>query len=109
MKHSALILALAATLVAAPVFAQRSKTIVPELDEKSRKGDMARLAEERAEAKFDEADEDKDGFISKEEAAKHQKFIAENFPRYDKNGDGKLSWEEFVGHDRWKRKPKAAQ
>jgi hypothetical protein len=32
---------------------------------------------------------------------------AANFERDDKNKDSSLSWEEFVGHDRWKREPKA--
>lgn len=112
MKNAVVLLLAAASLAASPVLAQRSerpKTIVPDLEEKSRKGEMARLAEERAEAKFDKADEDKDGFVSKDEAAKHENYIAENFERYDKSRDGKLSWEEFVGHDRWKRKPRPAQ
>lgn len=111
MRKVMLVLLAATTLATSPLFAQRrgSKTIVPDLDESSRKGEMARLAEERAEAKFDQADEDKDGAISSDEAVKHQKFIAENFERYDKDHDGKLSWDEFVGHDRWKRKTKTAE
>lgn len=83
--------------------AQRTKSLVPELDAEGHKGDMARAAEKKAVERFDKADADKDGFISKEEAQATLPYIAENFDKYDKNKDGKLSWEEFVGHDKWKR------
>lgn len=83
--------------------AQRTKSLVPELDAEGHKGDMARAAEKKAVERFDKADADKDGFISKGEASATLPYIAENFDKYDKNKDGKLSWEEFVGHDKWKR------
>ena len=89
--------------------AQRGqKSIIPDLDESGRRGDIARAAEQKAEAKFDAADTNHDGKLSPEEVAGPMPYIAENFKQYDKNGDGFLSWEEFVGHDRWKRQPKPA-
>jgi Ca2+-binding EF-hand superfamily protein len=89
--------------VASVAIAQRPKTAVPNIDEESRKGEMARAAQKKANERFTAADEDKSGTISREEAAKHFAYIAENWDRYDKNKDGVLSWEEFVGHDKWKR------
>lgn len=76
-------------------------TIVPKLDQEGRKGDMARLAKDKAVEKFDAADTDKDGKLSREELEKAAPYMAENFERYDKNKDGFLSWEEYVGHNRW--------
>ena len=83
--------------------AQRTKSVVPELDSEGHKGDMARAAQKKAVERFDKADADKDGFISKDEAMATLPYIAENFDKYDKKKDDKLSWEEFVGHDKWKR------
>lgn len=85
--------------------AQRTKTIVPELDAEGHKGDMARAAQKKANERFDRTDADKDGFLSKDEAAAGLPYVAENFPKYDKNNDGKLTWEEYLGHDKWKREP----
>jgi hypothetical protein len=53
--------------------------------------------------KFDAMDADKDGKLSREEVGKLSAYLAENFPNRDKNSDGFLSWEEYVGHDRWPR------
>ncbi len=97
----------AAVLVANPVAAQSQKSGVPSLDDQSRKGDMARLAQKKVNDDFNLADEDNSGDLSRPEVAKHFPFREQNFERYDKNKDAKLSWEEFVGHDRWKREPKA--
>lgn len=97
----------AAMLAANPVAAQSPKTGVPSLDDQSRKGDMARLAQKKVNDDFNTADEDNSGDLSRAEVAKHFPFREQNFERYDKNKDGNLSWEEFVGHDRWKREPKA--
>lgn len=93
-------------LAGASVYAQGQQSRIPSLDETSRKGDMARLAEKSAEAKFDAADEDKDGVLSRAELAKHMPYFDQKFDRFDKNKDGVLSWDEFVGHDKWKREPK---
>lgn len=98
---------LACALTFNPAAAQNQKTGVPNQDEQSRKGDMARLAQKKVNADFNMADEDNSGDLSRPEVAKHFPFRDQNFERYDKNKDGNLSWEEFVGHDRWKREPKA--
>jgi Ca2+-binding EF-hand superfamily protein len=86
--------------------AQSQESRIPSLDDTSRKGEMARLAERNAQAKFDAADEDKDGVLSRVELAKHMPYFDQKFERFDKSKDGVLSWEEFVGHDKWKREPK---
>ena len=98
---------LACALTLNPAAAQNQKTGVPSLDEQSRKGDMARLAQKKVNDDFNTADEDNSSDLSRPEVAKHFPFRDQNFERYDKNKDSKLSWEEFVGHDRWKREPKA--
>lgn len=82
------------------------KSTVPAAADASHKGDVARLAQKKSEDQFNGADEDRDGQLSRAEVAKHLPYIDTNFLRYDKNKDGFLSWEEFVGHDRWKRQPK---
>lgn len=81
--------------------AAQAQSVIPKLDQEGRKGDMARLAKEQAVAKFDAADADKDGKLSKDEAAKASPYFAENFDKRDTNQDGFISWEEYVGHDRW--------
>jgi hypothetical protein len=102
---SRLLLALALlVLILPPAHARRGvKSAVPELDAEGHKGDMARAAQKKANQRFDKADADKDGFISNDEAVAAMPYIAENFANYDKNEDGKLSWEEFIGHDKWPR------
>lgn len=92
--------------LAGAAYAQKQESRIPNLDEISRKGDMARLAEKNAETKFDAADDDKDGVLSRAELAKHMPYFDQKFDRFDKNKDGVLSWEEYVGHDKWKREPK---
>lgn len=76
-------------------------TMVPTLDQSGRRGDIARLAKEKAMAKFDGADENKDGKLSKEEVTKSFPYMAQNFDKLDADKDGSLSWEEYVGHNRW--------
>lgn len=91
-------------LVLSPALAQRGvKSAVPDLEAEGHRGDMARAAQTKAIERFDKADADKDGSISREEASAALPFIAENFEKYDKNKDGKLSWEEYLGHNKWKR------
>lgn len=80
----------------------QAQTIVPKLDEQSRKGDMARLAQKQALEKFDTADKNKDGKLSRDELDALP-YVQGKFERIDKNKDGFLDWEEFVGHDRWKK------
>lgn len=76
-------------------------SIVPGLEQDGRKGDIARLAKEKAMAKFDGADVNKDGKLSKAELAVSMPYLAENFDRLDADKDGFLNWEEFLGHNRW--------
>ncbi len=92
-------LATAALLLAAP--ALQARTMVPDLDVEGRRGDIARLAKQRAQEKFAAADADHDGKLSKQEVAAKFPYLADTFEQHDKDGDGFLSWEEFVGHDRW--------
>jgi len=76
-------------------------TVVPTLDQAGRKGDMARVAKEKAVARFDAADIDKDGKLSRAEVEKAFPYLAQNFDKTDADKDGYLSWEEFVGHHHW--------
>lgn len=92
--------------LAGAAYAQKQESRIPSLDDTSRKGDMGRLAAKNAQAKFDAADEDQDGVLSRAELAKHMPYFDQKFERYDKNKDGVLGWEEYVGHDKWKREPK---
>ena len=88
------------------VLAQSQKSSMPDVGDASRKGDVARLAQQKSMEKFDAADEDKNGVLSRAEVAKHFPFFDQNFARYDLDKDGVLNWDEFVGHTRWKREAK---
>jgi len=98
-------LALLVLLPASAAHAQRTKSIVPDLDAEGHKGDMARAAQKKANERFSKTDENNNGTLDKAEVAKHLPYVAESFEKYDKDGDGKLTWEEFIGHDKWKREP----
>jgi hypothetical protein len=78
-----------------------AQNIIPKLDVDGRRGDVARLAKQRALEKFTAADADRDDKLSKGEVEASFPYIAETFSKHDKNGDGFLSWEEYIGHDRW--------
>ncbi|MBK9020635.1 MAG: hypothetical protein IPL72_11770 [Sulfuritalea sp.] len=78
-----------------------AQTIVPRLDDPGTKGDIARKMKEKSATQFDTADANKDARLSKEEVSKISDFYANNFEKHDKDKDGFLSWEEFVGHSRW--------
>ena len=84
----------------------QAQSVIPSLDEKSKKGDIARLAQMQATEKFDKADKNKDGKLSREEAIEAFPYMLEKFDKLDKSKDGFLSWEEFVGHNRWKKESK---
>lgn len=83
----------------------RAQSLIPPLDQQGRKGDIARLAQKQAAEKFDKADKNKDGKLSKEEVADFP-YLVGKFDSLDQNKDGFLSWEEFVGHNRWKKESK---
>jgi hypothetical protein len=91
----------AAFIFAVAVQPSHAQTMVPKLDVEGRRGDVARMAKQRALEKFDAADTDKDGKLSRQEVEEKFSYLAEKFNVLDKNGDGYLSWEEYVGHDRW--------
>ena len=80
-----------------------AQTAVPDLDQQGRRGDIARMIHEKASTQFSAADADKDERLTREEVTKVSPHKGEAFAQYDKNGDGFLSWQEFVGHDRWSR------
>ena len=103
---TALSLSLLGGVVAHGQTTSQQKSIVPAAADASHKGDVARLAQKKSEDQFNLADEDRDGQLSRAEVAKHLPYFDANFPRFDKNKDGSLSWEEFVGHDKWKRQAK---
>lgn len=79
------------------------ETVVPALDQGGRKGDIARLAKEKAQARYDAADADKDGKLSRDEVSRDLPYMAQNFDKLDLDHDGFLNWEEYVGHKRWSK------
>lgn len=95
-KISALV-ALICLLAWMPVYAVKSKTIIPDLEDSSRKGEVARLEQQKKKDSYALADEDKNGVLSREEVAKHFPYFDQNFERYDLNKDGVLGWTEFGG------------
>lgn len=82
--------------------AMAQKTLVPKLDEESRRGDIARINAEKARNRFSGLDADKDDRLARAEVAENP-YLTENFEKLDKDKDGFLTWEEFVGHNRWPR------
>lgn len=100
MKKIALTLVTAGSLLAPPASAQ---TMVPKLDQEGRRGDVARLAKQRAQERFAAADKNGDGKLTRDEVAQDSPYLAEKFDERDLNHDGFLSWEEYVGHNRWER------
>ena len=81
----------------------RAQSIVPDLEQQGRSGDIARVVYERAVKQFDQADSNNDGKLARKELATVSAFKASKFEQYDKDQDGFLNWQEFVGHDRWKK------
>lgn len=95
--------AVLALALSAPALARRDKSLIPETDDDGRRGEIARAAQEKAGKRFQAADANQDKKLSREEVGAHYHYMADNFERHDTNGDGFLSWEEFVGHDRWEQ------
>lgn len=89
-------------LFATPAMA--AKSLVPSLDEEGRRGEIARINAEKARQRFAAADTDKDDRLSIAEVSEIP-YLKDNFDKYDKDSDGFLSWAEYVGHNRWPRKP----
>lgn len=92
-----------AVTVAGSAFARREKSMIPDTDDGSHRGEIARAAQEKAGKRFADADADKDKRLSRDEVAAHYPYMAESWDRYDKDGDGYLTWQEFIGHDRWEQ------
>jgi len=64
-------------------------------------GKISRAEFQGREAMFDRLDSNKDGFLTNDEAAKlPQRLGAQRFKALDKDGDGKLSRDEFPGRPR---------
>lgn len=80
-----------------------AQTMVPKLDQEGRKGDVARMAKQKAQDRFSAMDKDKDGRLSPSEVEQDSPYLAEKFKERDLNRDQFLSWEEYVGHNRWDR------
>jgi EF hand domain-containing protein len=100
MSH--LLNCLIAAALALPL-AAAAQSRIPSLEQEGRRGDVGRAAQKKAVERFDSADADKDGRLSRAEVSARFEYMAENFDRMDGNGDGALDWNEFVGHDRWKK------
>lgn len=96
-----LALALAAPLAIPLTAAAQSR--IPSLDRDDRLGEVGRAARQKAIERFDSADADKDGKLAREEIKDRSPYLSENFDQLDKNRDGFLDWQEFIGHDRWKK------
>lgn len=94
--------ALLALALAVPAVAY-AQSRIPSLDREDRLGEVGRAARQKAVERFDGADANKDCKLSREEAAGRSPYLADNFEQLDKDRDGFLSWEEFIGHDRWKK------
>lgn len=101
MKRHDWLIAVLGLALAAPAFAQRQKSLIPDTDDSSHRGEIARAAQEKAGKRFAAADADKDRRLTRDEVASQSQYMASNFEKHDKDGDGTLNWEEFVGHDRW--------
>ena len=98
----ALIIGLVAASLLLPISAA-AQTNIPSLEQSDRRGEIGRAAQKKAVERFDAADTDKDGKLSREEVTAHSEYMAGQFAELDKDGDGFLSWEEFIGHNRWKK------
>lgn len=80
---------------------QTRNSIIPDINAKGVRGDIARRMMKKSEHKFLKADKNHNYLISVEEAGQNLIHISKNFSRYDKNKDGSISWQELLGHDKW--------
>jgi EF hand domain-containing protein len=94
---------LSCLIAAALPLAAAAQSRIPSLEQEGRRGDVGRAAQQKAVERFDSADADKDGRLSRAEVSARFEYMTENFDRMDRNGDGALDWNEFIGHDRWKK------
>lgn len=85
----------------ASVKPQQSNSIIPDINDKGMRGDIARKILAKSSAQFLKADVNRDYQISPEEAGMNLIYISKDFSRYDKNNDASVSWEEYLGHDKW--------
>lgn len=90
----------ACAMLAAGAVAQ---TRIPSLEQQDHRGEVGRYAHRKAVERFDGIDADKDGKLSRAEVAARSSYMSDNFERMDADRDGYLNWQEFVGHDRWKK------
>lgn len=85
----------------ASVKPQPSSSIIPDINDKGLRGDLARKILAKSSAQFLKADVNHDYKISPEEAGMNLIYISKDFARYDKNKDASVSWQEYLGHDKW--------
>lgn len=85
------------------VNSRERKSIIPDINENSHRGDIARKMMARSSSLFLKADMNHDYQISVDEARLNFPHVSKDFSRYDKNIDGSLSWQELLGHDEWPR------
>ena len=76
-------------------------SIVPDINEKGHRGEIARKMLAKSTDLFLKADMNQDNLISVEEAGQHLPHVSKDFSRYDKNKDDGISWQELLGHDKW--------
>ena len=81
--------------------AEPAITIVPDINAEGHRGDLARAILARSSARFLEADQNQDYRISIGEAEAYLPHVSRAFLDYDKNGDGGISWQEYVRHNQW--------
>lgn len=104
MKKMLWVMCSVGVLCSGPVLAQRQKSAVPDLNAEGKPGEIARAQFKKSLEKFDKVDENKDESISKDEATKHfSEYEMSHFADKDKDSNGKLSWFEYIGHDKWKK------
>ena len=80
---------------------QVKTSIVPDINEKGHRGEIARKMLAKSTDLFLKADMNQDNLISVEEAGQHLPHVSKDFSRYDKNKDDGISWQELLGHDKW--------